>query len=217
MLLMQVDCFPRSRALERAGIRIAAAKFQRNMNKKETSGDFRIGWNSKGIFIQVQVKDKKFTHTEYKNTVMRYRNDCLQVYFDTMANGRYRQFKGYDEDDYDYAVFPNSKGNGSIVWRNRSVEQQLGLATQAPQDMTVAHDIPSSFSSKNGVLTYRVFFPAKYLLPIKLRAGWVFGFGLYAANVDVPRGPVTSALTLSTAGKACYNVPHTYPAVLLVD
>ena len=197
--------------------KIPAAKFQRNMSKKETSGDFRIGWNSKGIFIQVQVKDKKFTHTEYQNTVMRYRNDCLQVYFDTMANGRYRQFKGYDEDDYDYAVFPNSKGNCSIVWRNRSVEQQLGLATQAPQDMTVAHDIPSSFSSKNGVLTYRVFFPAKYLLPIKLRAGWVFGFGLYAANVDVPRGPVTSALTLSTAGKACYNVPHTYPAVLLVD
>ena len=83
--------------------------------------------------------------------------------------------------------------------------------------MTVAKDIPSSFSNENGVLTYRVFFPAKYLLPIKLRAGWVFGFGLYAPNVDIPRGNVTSALTVSADGKACYNAPHNYPAVLLVD
>ena len=134
-----------------------------------------------------------------------------------MANGRFRQFKGYDEDDYDYAIFPNSKGDSSIVWRNRSVEQQLGLATQAPPDMTVAKDIPSSFSNKNGVLTYRVFFPAKYLLPIKLHAGWVFGFGLYAANADIPGGDVTSALTLASNSGACYNAPHTYPAVLLVD
>ena len=198
-------------------MKLPKVKFTRNMRKKETSGNYSIGWNRHGIFIQIKVNDKKFIHTEFKETGKRWKNDCVQIYFDTMANGRFRQFKGYDEDDYDYALFPNSKGNGSIVWRNRSVEQQLGLATQAPQDMTVAHDIPSSFSSRNGVLTYRVFFPAKYLLPIKLRAGWVFGFGLYAANVDVPRGPVTSALTLSTAGKACYNVPHTYPAVLLVD
>ena len=197
--------------------KLPKVKFSRNMLKKETSGNFSIGWNRHGIFVQVKVNDKKFTHTEYKNTVMRWRNDCLQIYFDTMANGRFRQFKGYDEDDYDYAVFPNSKGNGSLVWRNRSVEQQLGLATQAPNDMTVAGDIPSSFSNENGVLTYRVFFPAKYLLPIKLRAGWVFGFGLYAPNVDVPRGNVTSALTLSADGKACYNAPHNYPAVLLID
>ena len=192
-------------------------KFTRAMFKKETTGTFNIGWNRHGIFIQTKVKDKKFCHVERKDTVMRWRNDCLQIYFDTMANGRFRQFKGYDEDDYDYAVFPNSKGDSSIVWRNRSVEQQLGLATQAPQDMTVAKDIPSSFSNENGVLTYRVFFPAKYLLPIKLRAGWVFGFGLYAPNVDVLDGNVTSALTLSTEGKGCYNAPHAYPAVVLVD
>ena len=192
-------------------------KFTRNMLKKETSGTYNIGWNRHGIFIQVKVKDGKFTHTEYKNTAGRWKNDCVQIYFDTMANGRFRQFKGYDEDDYDYAVFPNSKGDSSIVWRNRSVEQQLGLATQAPKDQTVADDIPSSFSNENGVLTYRVFFPAKYLLPVRLRAGWVMGFGLYVPNVDVPRGKVTSALTLASDGRGCFNTPHTWPALLLVD
>ena len=197
--------------------KIPMVKFTRNMRKRETTGNYRIGWNNAGIFIQVQVKDKKFTHTEYKNTGSRWKNDCLQIYFDTMANARFRQFKGYDEDDYDYALFPNSKGDSSIVWRNRSVEQQLGLATQAPKDQTVADDIPSSFSNKDGVLTYRVFFPAKYLLPMKLRAGWVFGFGLYVPNCNVPGGVVTSALTNATNGGACFNAPHVYPAVLLVD
>ena len=197
--------------------KLPQVKFTRNVTKKETSGTYNIGWNRHGIFLQVKVKDGKFTHTEYKNTSARWKNDCLQVYIDTMANARFRQFKGYDEDDYDYAVFPNSKGDSSIVWRNRSVEQQLGLATQAPKDQSIADDIPSSFSNKDGVLTYRVFFPAKYLLPIKLRAGWVLGFGLYVPNVDVPGGNVTSALTLSSEGRGCFNVPHTWPALLLVD
>ena len=206
-------------ALEKnsAWSKLPAVKFTRKGGKGEISGNFRLGWNSKGLFIQVQVKDRKFCHTEYKNTHARWKNDCLQIYFDTMANARFRQFKGYDEDDYDYAVFPDSKGKKSIVWRNRSVEQQLGLATQAPQDMTVAHDIPSSFTNKNGVHTYRVFFPAKYLLPVKLRAGWVMGLGLYVGNVDIPGGNVTSNLTLSNTGESCYNVPHTYPALLLID
>jgi len=197
--------------------KLPKVKFTRNMRKKETSGNYSIGWNRHGIFIQIKVNDKKFIHTEFKETGKRWKNDCVQIYFDTMANGRFRQFKGYDEDDYDYALFPNSKGNGSIVWRNRSVEQQLGLATQAPKDQTVADDIPSSFSKKDGVLTYRVFFPAKYLLPVKLRAGWVMGFGLYVPNVDVRNGVVTSALTLANNGMACFNAPHTYPALLLVD
>ena len=195
---------------------LPVTKFNVHYKKKETSGDYRLAWNQFGLFIQVQVKDGKFHHTEYPRTAARWQNDCLQIYIDTMANARSRQFKGYDEDDYDYAVFPNSSGDSSIVWRNRSVEQQLGLATQAPKDQTVAEDIPSSFSNENGVLTYRVFFPAKYLLPAKMQSGWVMALGLYAANCDEPK-KVSSALANTSDGGECYNRPHAYPALLLED
>ena len=131
-----------------------------------------------------------------------------------MANARVRTFKGYDEDDYDYALFPNADGKSSIVFRNRSVEQQLGLATQAPPDNTIAPAIPSSFSNQDCVLTYRVFFPAKYLLPMKLRKGWVFGLGLYAADSNQP-GKVDGALTVAPDGGGCYNKPHLWPAAIL--
>ena len=175
-----------------------------------------MGWNPLGIFIETKVKDPKFVHVEYPKTDERWRNDCLQIYFDTFGNARKRTKPGYDEDDYDYAVFPNSKGDSAQVYRYRSVEAQLGLATQAPPDKTFAPDIPCRFTDKNGVLTYRVFFPAKYLLPMKLEKGWVFGFGLYAANSDQP-DKVKGALTLAIDGLGCYNRPNTWPAVILSE
>ena len=194
--------------------KIPSIPFVRKMGTGKTSGSFRIGWNKLGIFIEAAVKDKTFVHTEYEKTSNRWNNDCLQIYFDTLANARVRILKGYDEDDYDYAVFPNAAGNSSIVYRYRSVEQQLGLATQAPPDNTVAPDIPSSFSNENGILTYRVFFPAKYLLPISLRKGWVFGFGLYAADSN-QKNKVEGGLTTSSDNGGCFNKPHHWPAVIL--
>jgi hypothetical protein len=194
---------------------LPSTPFERDSGGK-TSGSFRLGWNAAGLFVEVTVKDGSFVHVEYEKTEGRWKNDCLQLYIDSMANARTRSFKGYDEDDYDYAIFPNAAGDESIVFRYRSVEQQLGLGTQAPRDMTVAEDIRSSFSKRDDVLTYRVFIQAKYLLPMRLETGWCFGLGLYAANADQP-GKVDSALTLANDGKGCYNKPHTWPAVLLVE
>ena len=185
-------------------------------NKNRVSGFFRMGWNTAGIFIEAAVKDAKFVHVEYEKPDGRWQNDCLQLYFDTLANARLRVKDGYDEDDYDYAVFPNSKGTSAQVYRYQTVDPQLGLATQAPPDHTFAPDIPCRFSNKNGVLTYRVFFPAKYLLPMKLEKGWAFGFGLYADDSNEP-GKVDDALTIATDGKSCFNRPQFWPTAILTE
>ena len=153
---------------------------------------------------------------EYPNPFDRWKNDCLQIYFDTLANARQRILPECDEDDYEYAVFPNGKGTSAQVFRYRTVDPQLGLATQAPPDETFAPDIPCRFVRKDGLLIYRVFFPAKYLLPMKLEKGWVFGCGLYAGNSDKP-GKYSGALTLAIDGKGCYNRPHAWPAVILSE
>ncbi len=184
--------------------------------KTPISGAFRIGWNRFGLFIEAVIRDPKFVHVEYPVAHDRWKNDCLQIYFDTLANARQRTRRGYDEDDYDYAVFPNSKGDSAQVYRYRTVDSQLGLATQAPKDDTFAPDMPCRFSYKGGVLTYRVFFPAKYLLPIKLQKNCIFGFSLYAANSDEP-GKTNGALSLDLEGKGCYERPHAWPVALLVE
>ena len=186
--------------------KLPSIPFTRNTGKKETSGSWKLGWNEFGLFLEVKINDAKFVHREFPKTATRYNNDCLQIYIDTMADARSKK-PGYDENDYDYAMFPNSDGKSAVMWRYYTPDVQLTLGTAAPRNNTVAHEIPCSFSCKDGVLTYRVFFPARYILPITLRAGTAFGFGLYAANVDAPGGNVTSALTTSTEGKGCHNRP----------
>ena len=201
--------------------RIPSVPITRHWKDGKTSGSFRLGWNVSGLFLEVTVKDAKFVHQEFAKTHLRYANDCLQVYFDTMANARTRPVNVYDEDDYEYAVVPNSKGDSSIVFRYRSVDQQLGLGTMAPRDNTVAKDIPSTFTRTADGYVYRVFFPAKYLLPIRLEKGHVFGFGLFAPDCgdDSLQGDkrMEGALTLATDGQGCFNRPKVWPAVLLTE
>ena len=182
----------------------------------KTSGAFRMGWNRFGLFLETAVKDPTFVHVEYPDPMDRWKNDCLQVYIDTFGNARQRKFTGYDEDDYDYAVFPNSKGTSAQVFRYQTVETQLGLATQAPPDKTFAPDMPCRFTNRDGVLTYRVFFPAKYLLPMKMQKGWIFGFGLFVPDSNQP-GKMDSALSLALDGLGCWNRPHMWPLVILAE
>ena len=195
---------------------LPAVPITKKSHAPKTSGFFRTGWNSAGLFLEVTVKDAKFLHVEYPDPYNRYKNDCVQVYFDTFANARRQIAPGYDRDDYDYAIFPNSRGTSAQIFRYRTVDTQLGLATDAPPDRTFAPDMPCRFTNKDGVLTYRAFFPAKYLLPMKLQKGWVFGFALYVADSN-REGKLDGALSLASDGKGCYDRPHTWPAAVLVE
>lgn len=202
--------------------KIPAIPFTKSIGQKKTSGSFRLAWNQAGLFLEVAVKDKKFVHQEFSNSFKRYANDCVQIYFDTLANARSRQFKGYDEDDCEYMLQPDSKGTSCRAFLVHGVEQQLGLATQAPRDRSYIDDIPSTFTRTAGGYVYRVFFPAKYLLPIRLEKGYVFGFGLYVPNCDddsqkTDAGRVVGALTIASDGKGCFNRPKFWPAVLLTE
>ncbi len=199
---------------------LPAVKLTRRVGKTTNSGTFRTGWNQLGLFIEAKIEDPKFVHVEYperpSRPSRRWENDCLQIYFDTFVNARTRTSKGFDEDDYAYTLFPNGKGDSAQAYRYRMVDSQLGLATQAPKENTFAPDIPCSFTNKDGVLTYRVFFPAKYLVPMKLQQGWVFGFGLFVMDSDRP-GSTKGALTTASDGGSCHNRPQVWPMAILVE
>lgn len=199
---------------------LPAVAFTKHTGKqKETSGTFRVAWNTQGLFLEVNVKDDHFVHEEFSRMEERWNNDCLQVYIDTFADARSKQKRGYDENDYEYGIFPNQTGTSACVYRAHLVDQQLGLGTEAPRKNTVAEDIPSSFIKKADGYTYRIFFPAKYLLPAKMRKGYVVGFGLFVPNVDDSAAKdskrMTSALTLAEDGNGCFNRPHQWPLMLL--
>ena len=196
--------------------KLPSIPFTRNTGKKETEGSWKLGWNTFGLFLEVRVRDAKYVHRAFEDTRTRWNNDCLQIYIDTMADARGKK-KGYDDNDYDYAMFPNPDGKSAVMWRYYTPDMQLTLGTAAPKNNTLAQEIPCTFSSKDGVLTYRVFFPARYVLPIRLQKGTAFGFGLYVPNVDKPDGKVTSALTTAADGRGCFRRPDTWPIMLLTE
>ena len=181
------------------------------------SGDFRLGWNRLGIYLEAKIRDPRFVHVEYPVPSQRWLNDSLQIFIDTFANARDRHTRGFDEDDYSYAIFPDARGDAARMFRFRSVEPQLGLATQAPPDNTFADDIPCRFENHGGMLTYRTCIPAKYLLPVKLRKNCAFGFALYVNNSDQPRKLNGKGLTLASDAGGCYNRPHVWPVAVLAE
>lgn len=196
-----------------------ADKNLKSVADADFSGSFRMAWSEKGIYLCAEIKDDKFVHEEFAKAGDRWANDCLQIYFDSLCDARNRQQLGYDENDYDYALFPRADGKSSVVYRYRTPDPQLALATQAPRDQTIAEDIPSAFRKTTDGYVYEAFFPARYLLPMRLEKGYAVGFGLFAADRDdtaakYPNG-VKSALTLAPTGEGCYNKPHLWPAMLL--
>lgn len=184
-----------------------------------SSGVYRTAWNRKGFFLRVEIKDAKFSHLEFSKTESRWANDSLQVYFDTFADARSRQAVGYDENDYDYLILPNAAGNSCSVYRNRMVDWQLGLGTSQEKAGTFAKDIPTKFTKIPGGYVYEIFFPAKHILPIQLKEGYPFGFGVHVPNADDPAvrtaRRAVSSLTNSGDGTDCYNKPHLWPVLLL--
>jgi hypothetical protein len=205
-----------SRLVSAKGTEIADADF---------SGWFKAAWTGQGIYLAVKIVDDNFVIREISTPGGRWCNDSLQIYFDSLCDARTRLYNGYDENDYDYAVHPNAKGDTAEVYRRKTPDPQLGLATQAPNDNTLAPDIPVAFKRTADGYVYEVFFPAKYLLPIQLKKGYVVGVGLLVNDRDVRdnaagmarNGYTESALTLTSDGKGCYNNPQAWPAMLLWD
>ena len=199
--------------------RIPAVRFTKVRNRtnpKNLSGTWQIAWNSESFFIRVKITDDQFVHTEYELPHKRWNNDSLQIYFDTFCNARSKSAKGYDLDDYDYAVFPNQAGTAARVWRYYQPDIQLTLGTRTPPNYTFADDIPAGFTKTADGYVYEVAFPSQYLLPIQLKAGAFFGFGLYVNDRD-GKPNADGFLSLAKDGGGCFNRPETWPVVILTE
>ncbi len=183
--------------------------------KGDFDGSFKVAWSKNYLYLMVKIKDDTFTHKPFKNTAKRWNNDSLQIYIDTKCDARDRKHRGFDANDYDYAIFPDKNGK-AITFRYRSPDRQLTLGIAAPPDRTVAQDIPSAFKQIPGGYIYEVAIPARYLLPVNLEKNYALGFSLFVNDRDKGKN-TKQALTLTPSGTGGYRKPHLYPIMLLVD
>ena len=137
------------------------------------------------------------------------------MYIDTLADGRNKKARKFDENDYSYALFPASDGQSIRFYRVRSVDGQLALGNSTPQNNTFADDIPTEFILRDGKLIYRTAIPAKYLLPLKLEANRSFGFGLFIPDCDEPEKRIGSLSTVIDGDVKKQNQPAHFPHLVL--
>ena len=194
--------------------KLKAIRIPAKLGAPLTEGVFRAGWNTKALFLEFEITDKTFVHVEYPKPQGRWKNDCIQFYIDTLADGRNRKARLLDENDYSYAIFPNADGRGARFYRYHSVEGQLALGNNTPSGNTFADDIPTEFFIRNGKLFYRTAIPAKYLLPLRLEEGRSFGFGVFVPDSNKP-GEYSGGLTTALDGKSA-NCPMSFPHLVLV-
>ena len=195
--------------------RMAAIPLPGKEKGTTASGVFRAAWNRKALFLEFEITDNKFIHVEYEKPGARWNNDCVQLYIDTLADGRNKKARKFDENDYSYALFPASDGQSIRFYRVRSVDGQLALGNSTPQNNTFADDIPTEFILRDGKLIYRTAIPAKYLLPLKLEANRSFGFGLFIPDCDEPEKRIGSLSTVIDGDVKKQNQPAHFPHLVL--
>jgi len=186
---------------------------------------FRTAWDEENFYLRVEVEDDHFIVSPElwqqpgSEQALWVHDGCLEVYFDTGANGRTNSEKTYDNDDYryDFSIGKSGQSGPGQVNRYREVYHQLADGINMPSKKEAAEKIKCDFQRTEKGYTYTITFGKRYLEPIVLRKGFISGFALYLHDKDetqevgCPKG-----LSLATApGSVCDFKPHFWPLMIL--
>jgi cellulose/xylan binding protein with CBM9 domain len=181
--------------------------------KGDFDATFKAAWDNEFFYLQVTViDDKLFTLPKDKHVGGGWKYDSLQLYFDTFCDARTRKVKGYDSNDYNYDIVPNSS-NQAIVYRRLAPEQQIAGGLDAPRPNMIEPNVKCSFRKTVTGYVYELTFPKRLLAPMLFRQNAKIGFGIYLNDND-GKG-LRSALTVTPPGTGCYMNPQQYPVMLL--
>lgn len=200
-------------------------------NKKVTSSrddltaSFKLAWDPDHLYLHVEAEDNHFVPTPelWKRSTadqsLYVHDGCLEVYFDTGADGRTNAQRGFDTNDYryDFSIGKDGKSGPGMVYRLREVDLQLADGVNMPTKEEAARKIRCDFTRTGNRYSYTIVFDKRYLEPMTLEEGFTCGFGLYLHDRDnaqsrgCPKG-----LSLATEpGEHCDLKPHLWPLMVL--
>jgi len=207
--------------------RSISEEFTGEVPKGDQHAQFRMAWDQKNLYLRVEVEDDRFIfdpevwkRPQAENAL--WLNDgCLEVYFDTGADGRVNPEKTYDSNDYryDFSIGKDGKSGPGQVNRFREVYHQLADGINMPSKEEVSEKVLCDFQITEKGYTYTIVFGQRYIEPLALKKGFMSGFAVYLHDRDntetlgCPKG-----LSLSTEpGEACDYQPHHWPLMILTD
>jgi hypothetical protein len=189
------------------------AKGMKNITDNDFSARFKMTWDKDNLYLLLEVTDNELFTLPRKTISHRYMNDSVQLYIDTLNDARAKATKGFDGNDYEYDLFPDSQNNSIQVFRRLAPDPQLAGGLLAPKANTIAKRVKAVFTKTAHGYTYEVAFPQRTLMPMRLKAGTTVGFGLFLNDND--NNKWCNGLTSTPPQTSCYMKPHLYPVMLL--
>ncbi len=189
-----------------------------DVRAKEFKARFKTAWDEKFFYLLVDVDDDKlFYGAPVTNSAQATDCDVLIAYFDTLRNGKDKNTLRVDSDDYYYVLMPRPKEGKALVYTQEACNQQLGLGVDAVKAKVFVPEVKTAFRERENGYFYEVAFPQWTLLPLQLKPGYVFGFGLFALDKDDEKDP-GCALSLSyPPGSGCWRSAHCWPQAILQE
>jgi hypothetical protein len=205
--------------------RYLSKNFKGETPANDQSATFKMAWDQKNLYLRVEATDDQFLtfpqHWKRTNAdqALYVHDGCLEVYFDTGANGRTNHEQTFDLDDYryDFSIGKSGTSGSGMVYRLREVNHQLADGVNMATKEEAAKNIQCHFQRTDEGYAYTITFAQRYLEPLMLREGFISGFALYVHDTDgsVPVG-CPKGLSLATEpGSHCDNKPQLWPLMIL--
>lgn len=184
------------------------------------SASYKIAWDENGLYLAVFVRDDKFVWKKYPRIKDGWKNDSLQVFFDTFADGRDSDRKRTTgSDDWSYGIYPqDADGSALAVWRYLTPDVQLTRGVAGAKADTLADDVKTAFRKTADGYFYEAAFSPKSVEPFRLKAGNTLGIGILLNDADDPSQQEPRSRLTNTIGTDMPNErPDFWPLIRLTD
>lgn len=187
---------------------------------RDFSAEYKVAWDENGLYLAVRVVDDQYGFAPRARIVDGWKNDSLQVFFDTFANARDNDRKRVpDSDDWSYGIFPrDAAGKAFDVYRFHTPDVQLTRGVAGARPDTLADDVKVAFRKTADGYFYELAFSPESLQPFLLKPGGVLGMGILLNDVDDPARPEPRSRLSNTTGQEMPNEhPDSWPLILLAE
>lgn len=209
--------------------RIPAVRMDRRKGfwDREFKAVCRTAWNEREFYVRVEAEKPAFdvgnaafwSDPNAQKRQLYELDGCLEVYFDTAANGRLRP-GDFDLDDYRYDfACGNAKGESGpgLVCRFREPYMEIAGGVLMPSKEEAAKGVKCAFERLGpGKFAYTLVFARKFVEPMKLVDGGRCGFAVQLHSHDLKDKKRWGMLTTSSLDwKTCDHNPQFWPILVL--
>ncbi len=187
-------------------------------DNRDIGASYKALWDENGLYLAINVTDDKYLVKPMPRIKDGWKNDSLQIFFDTFANGRDSdRLRSPDSDDWSYGFFSkDASGSAFDVYRFMTPDAQLTLGVEGAKADTLADDVKVAFRRTETGYFYEIAFSPRSLLPFRLQTGNVLGAGILLNDADDPEAQEPrSRLSNSSGSGDMNNRPDFWPLLIL--